>query len=279
MICAVLFGLPANTTAEEIAPGVKYTGPRKLEVSIAGFSFTLPSGWNGGLPQGQQTFIIGRESLNGNLLVVLERATVQEAQQLMSQPSQAFPPMVLTPKTAATVKGAIVSNEFAVSNTQTPFEARAKAKIDASGWGVMVIALAPSEELPTFLSAMDAVLSSAKFEPPKPPSPDNFWARQLAGKRINYFYNASGYSEKRQFSLCANGTFAYSTNSTSVSVNGSGVMQNSNSGRWSTAGDASGGVLNLHYNDGRTAQYRLSLNGDSLFLDNQRYLRENINCN
>lgn len=268
-------------SAEEIEPGVKYAGPKTLGIERIGVSFQLPAGWEGTLPQGEETFVIGRTGTSGYIFLVAEQATVAEATSAMSE---AIPmdTLVMMPKGQASAKGSTVTNEYTVSGGQAELVGKATAKLGSTGWGVMVLTVATPEDMPELEKAASAIVASVKIVKPKKPkvSTTGYWGKMFAGKRIVRFYSGSGYHEQRQIAMCPDGRFIFSFDSGGFSMSGaSGAFETKNAGTWSVAGGATGGTLTLRYNDGRESVYQLAETDGKLMVDGQRWLRDPINCN
>lgn len=283
-LCALtLMALAGPAAAEEIKTGMQYTGPRELGIEQIGVSFKLPAGWQGVLPQGEQTFIIAQPGMNGYIFIVAEETTVAQAKTDMSK-AMPMDQLVMTPKGEAKVKGTTVTNSYTVTGGQTPLEGDATAKIGKAGWGVMVLAVGTPQDMPAFKKVASQIAASVKIVAPKKPkiakgSTKGHWGKMFAGKRIVRFFHGSNYGEKTQIFMCPDGRFAYQFEGGGFSMDGaSGAFQSKNGGTWSTSGDASRGVLKLTYNDGRVSTYELREDGGKLMLDGNRWLREAINC-
>ncbi len=281
--CLISLLCAGSAIAEEIQAGAEYIGPKHLSIEKIGVSFDLPAGWKGGLPQGEDTFLIARDGIEGYIFITAEQTTVAQAQAALSQPLPVAP-LVMTPKGAPTVSGSHITNDYTVTGGVTPLEGRATAKIGSTGWGVMVLAVSTSTDLPVFTKAAAEIVRSVKIVKPKVPkvvpgTTGGHWGAMLAGKRVVRFFHGSGYSEQQQFLMCPDGRFAYSLEGGGFNLDGaSGAFQSKQGGKWSATGTPAGGTLTLNYNDGRSAVYQLSEQDGKLMLDGQRWLREAINC-
>jgi hypothetical protein len=109
------------------------------------------------------------------------------------------------------------------------------------------------------------------------------WINRLSGRKVTYLYSYSSgsgggsYSEKHWY-LAANGTFTFSSeSSTSIYAGGAnGGSSGTNSGRGSWRIYAAGNqvFLELRFNDGRTAQYGLSVQGGKTYFDRMKVFVE-----
>jgi hypothetical protein len=107
----------------------------------------------------------------------------------------------------------------------------------------------------------------------------NQWAQLLAGQKVTYISSYSsgtsgGYSARIDVYLCSSGDFLYKDESV-VSVDVGGAFGNAggnsrNTGHWRiiTQGQLAG--IELRYNDGRVAQYRLERRGNATYADGTR---------
>ena len=105
------------------------------------------------------------------------------------------------------------------------------------------------------------------------------WLEELSGRKLSYFYTATGYTEEDYIWLCPNGSFYKSGSSGGFGGGASGAFQSKNAGRWTVSGGVQRGTLVLAYNDGSTARYSVTRDGNKLFLDDKRYFRETSDCN
>ena len=270
--------LAGGASAEELQPNKRYQGKVGLEVATYGLGFELPAGWTGMLPAGTEWFHVGKDNEQGRVFVYASKVSRGQMRATMSQPFPAADIVMLTPTGAVTEDGSVLVGDYtAVDSTGGQFQAHVRVVTGKGGLSVALVAVAPAEQLGTYKALARKIEKSLKFGvKPKAArgAPTGAWAARLANKRVVKFTHGSGYSEKTQFLMCGNGTFSRSFNATGSSMNGSGVAQNANSGRWSVSGN----VLTLTFNDGNVANVRLEDRGGQLFVDGERWLREDYAC-
>jgi len=98
----------------------------------------------------------------------------------------------------------------------------------------------------------------------------------FSGKKLSYFYTGNGYSEQRTIWLCASGSYASKTETSSTSTLGSGATSGSDQGIWtvSSTGNAAHLILNSQKGSGqkkfavtpRQASNEIGLNGAKYFV-------------
>lgn len=275
---AVALAPTPGLLAAEITPGQQYFGPEKLTLRSLGLSFTLPAGCSGGVPDGQEVFLIGKDGLEGFVFVSADEATAQEALALMSAPVPLDNGITLVPAGKPTQKGSRITGKYSVTGVQ--MSAVATAVVGKHGVSVFVVSIAQAARLPAAIAIGKEVLSSvqlAKRAEPKPEAPakgGSAFDSMLRGQHLVRMVSMSGYSEKITMELCADGRFFRNFNASSVSQLGTGGRQQGGSGRWSLSGNVLGYTL-----DGDSYQLTISTgayaDGSSkLFLDGKQWFRD-----
>lgn len=282
-LCAALLCLSAaaaTTTAfaEPLTPNQRYQGKVALEVPAFGLGFELPAGFTGVLPAGATWFHIGRDNEEGRVFLYADHVSKTQMRALMSQPFPVADLAVLTPTSAVTEeKGALVG-EYQVQG-EAGYVGYAHVVTAPSGLSVALVAVAPKARIGPYQELAKRIAGSLRFDvKPQPVAAGSVgsgaWAKALANKRVVRFHHGSGYSEKTQFLLCGDGRFLRSFGAQSLSINGSGVAQSKDAGRWSVQGD----VLTLSYHGGEVVSVSLEDRGGQLFVDGARWLREDAAC-
>ena len=120
------------------------------------------------------------------------------------------------------------------------------------------------------------------------------WTMKLRGHRLAYLTSggdatpvdgsAYSWSDRKNIYLCSNGTFQAqggfqgsigTPGGTGIATNGTGPL----SGQWKVSTVAGVPVLEFHLQNGETATFRLSAQGNKTFLDGQRwFVVENNVC-
>lgn len=139
-----------------------------------------------------------------------------------------------------------------------------------SGGGAVVVALSDDKNADTAYYAAAEVVNQMTFVAPTASATSTGWDAALRGKRLVYLYTGNGYSERFDIFLGRDGTFAFRSNMSSSSMNGTGVAGGLSDGRWQIT---PAGQLLLSYYDGRSASYTLSPRqaGNEVGLNGKRY--------
>jgi len=271
--------------ARPLTPDTPYVGPETLESAEAGMRFTLPAGWTGSLPSGGPGFIAARgEGLQ--VILTPSPAPLTELRAELERGSQIAEGVTLTP--AAPLKegpGGALEGPFGVPGLDAlkayiiarPVKGRAPAVV------VAVCTTAPldaceraARELAQSVKPLKAAPASAApaSAAPAGAAPAGPLAAALADKRLNRFHTSSGYSERETLTLCADGRVFRSFDASSVSQLGSGAARAGGDGRWAVRGQ----TLSVRWASGEVSEFEVSASADSLTLNGNRWLREDVRC-
>lgn len=266
--------------AQELEPGVQYTGETRLQAAEYGISFVLPQGWVGALPPDAEFFIMQSAPLQAYVLAGIDELTLGEAQRLMADDIDVGDGILLRPAGEVTTEAALLVADYSVSGTPEPLEARVTTIIGDHGYGVFFIAAAVPGDIGAVNDAVEQMSNSVSLVAPvAAPAPEaGSWQEQLAGRKLSYFYTTTGYTEEDYMWLCADGSYFRSANSGGFGGGASGAFQSQYGGRWQASGDAQSGTLSIQYNDGSTASYTLTIEDEKLYLDGSRWFREQTDC-
>jgi len=259
--------------ATEPVPGQEYAGPQKFTWAALGLSFEMPIGWSGGIPQGQEIFLMALPGTDG--FIFLSANEFPEAQ-IVSTMSGNIPldeGIVLVPKQEAKKTGKKVVNSFTVMGTE--LEAHGIATIGAHGVSFVALAVGTTEALPLLKRTAEGVSKSVKLaKRQKPAAPvaekGNSWDQRLRGKRLLRFYSGSGYSERESYDLCADGTFHRYFSGGGTTQLGSGNIRSNKAGAWSIQGDS----LFVRSEDGESWTKNLGTVGNEFRMDGDKWFIE-----
>ena len=293
--------------AVEVQPGVLYQSGTLIESSDVGASFTIPQGWQGAWPNGSQFFILESQALQASLFMLFDTISQQQLVQLMSNPIPLDTGISLQPLAKPESKNGQIEARYSVVGAPQAMSAFVSGREVRPGLSVAIIALTTSSNNTVFQTTSQ-IVGSIKSKPVQATpatttahttssanAGGQSWQEYMRGRYIARYYTGSGYSEKEELWLCSDGTFHSSFNSGGYSMNGaSGASQSGGRGQWRAEGNIGGsGVLILQFGAGKVVTgsgpgfdwseqssggerwtYQLTL-GDSLYLDNNKWLRGN----
>ena len=72
--------------AEDPEPGVEYASGKVLQDKNSGISFVVPGGWFGTLPMGETAFRLHAKRRRGEIYVVTDRVSLEEARHRLENP-------------------------------------------------------------------------------------------------------------------------------------------------------------------------------------------------
>jgi hypothetical protein len=250
----------------------------KMYTSASGYSFNGPAGWN---LQGQQNdgFVFIRTGQQTILSVTPHAYSGIEAisNDLFDQNDAASNTHLKVRKERYGSNGVLAVFEGTMQGT--PVVITTISLLSPHGGGVNFSTIAPrTEQSNEFLQLLKSMAASVTFSKPQSSPAAEQWRNRLNGKQLLYLYTGSGYSEKKTFDLCSNGTFI-SGGDTSASSSGgfggdfSAVTQGGGSGTWRTGVESGQVVLIFTFRNGSTSRFSLATapNGTSVLLNGKKY--------
>lgn len=270
---------PTNSTqsAQTTVPSASKSSG-KMYTSASGYSFNGPAGWN---LQGQQNdgFVFVRTGQQTMLSVTPHAYSSIEAisNDLFDQNDAASNTHLKVRKERYGSNGVLAIFEGTMQGT--PVVISTLSLLSPHGGGVSFSTIAPrAEHSNEFLQILKSMAASATFSKPQSSPAAEQWRNRLNGKQLLYLYTGSGYSEKKTFDLCSNGTFI-SGGDTSASSSGgfggdfSAVTQGGGSGTWRTGSEGGQVVLIFTFRNGSTSRFSLEVapNGTSVLLNGKKY--------
>ena len=257
----------------------------RVKVSTEGVAFTIPQGWRGGVAD--EGFALENADI-GYIIVIADNATETQSRQAMSDTQDLGEGLFMQPTSQVTKRGNTLLAEYEVFGTSQPSAGYVVKVFGDNAKGFAFIAIGLANQQAALKTAVDDMVNTlALFQATTAKSTSttaltdssNYWAQQLTGVRLTYFNTQSGFSEKFVISLCSDGSFSRNANTSGFDNSGfSAALQGGEAGSWSTSGNVNGGELRLNYNDGDVGIYSIEVNDEGLFLNGDRYFREDAGC-
>lgn len=270
-------GSTQSASAQTTVPSASKSSG-KMYTSASGYSFNGPTGWN---LQGQQNdgFVFVRTGQQTMLSVTPHAYSSIEAisNDMFDQNDAASNTYLKVRKERYGSNGVLAIFEGTMQGT--PVVITTLSLLSPHGGGVSFSTIAPrTEHSNEFLQILKSMAASAAFSKPQSSPAAEQWRNRLNGKQLLYLYTGSGYSEKKTFDLCSNGTFI-SGGDTSASSSGgfggdfSAVTQGGGSGTWRTGSEGGQVVLIFTFRNGSTSRFSLAAapNGTSVLLNGKKY--------
>lgn len=250
-----------------------------------GIRFTLPAEWTG--HAGGGGFILGSNTLKGFILVTPLEATTLDAVR-----AEARQGIVDDQGTRLVLNGAVepfgehgLAGDFAGTIEGQPARARIVGLISPHGSGATILgAVESASYTPQHAQAVEAVARSVRFSAPEITPLAGQWKARFAGKRLTYmesYYSSGGggyggYSDKKVYDLCPDGTFAGEENfNLSVDTGGAFGSARNNPGqmrgRWQVKTQGNQAFLEMTSPDGSVVRFRLEDQNGQTYLDGQRW--------
>ncbi len=284
-----LMSLSQNKTVDgiEAVQSKTFPGNTRVKFSLMGLSFVIPAQWKGQLFT--EAFVMTHKDNVAKIVVMPDKATKAQSLESMSNTIDMGDGIFFQPNSQITKLGNFLMAEYQILGTNQPSVGYIVKAFADNGGGYVLVSLAAADKLDILKSAASEIVQSMKFFTKeeanstnniKTNNNGNYWATQLAGLRLTYFYTTSGYREKFVIVLCTGGRFSRTSESDgSDSISGfSAAFQKGSDGTWSTEGDVNSGVLQLNYIAGETGSYDIVVKDEGLFLNEDRYFREEASC-
>ncbi len=306
IVTVFLFNYHNALYAVELSPGVLYESGTKVQSSELGLSLTIPSGWQGALPQGVDAFIMQKQGAQDTVLVRADQVDKQSILAMMNQPITLDEGVILMPIGKAVERSGVIEGKYSVSGQYAEAQAEIRTLLGKHGVSVALIGLGFSAGEPG--KTLAKLTKSVRLEAPTQAQTGQpggasggsgqKWSDYMRGRYIVYYYTGSGYSEEDHIWLCSDGTYFRSNSSGGFGGGASGAFGGKAAGRWDVKGTLPGdGILTLTTGPGVSqgsttfgdwsetrgpsqASFRLSLQSNKLYLDGTKWFRDkNQRCN
>lgn len=268
----------------EVAADVRYEGGTHLSIAALGLSFTLPSGFYGGVPQGSSVMILAD---NSNEITIIISADEMEAKNVFGEMQKQIPidgGVYIAPTGMIKNEGNRWWGNYAVHGMPQETKGYGEIRLGEHGIGVGFIVLAFPASFDRAKKATEEFFSSLKFSPPQQTQAASSaginqpWDQYLKGQSLKYYYTQGDFSDTDFIHLCSNGTFTRNKRTSSGGVTGTGTMWGGNQGTWQASGQGDSGTLILYNQDGTRAEFRIQYGqgnkGTGLYLNGSRYYVE-----
>ncbi len=277
--------LPGNTTTAAEPRPARETSPGELHDPGWGIRFTVPEGWTGHRVDGG--FLLGSNTLRGFILVTpLDATTLDdvraEAQQGLTDDAGTH--LMLSTSLESFTENGLAGN-FSGTVGGHPAKARIVGVLSPHGAGATVMGAAEEASYTSqHVQAVEAVAHSIRFSVPEGTPLAAQWHTRFAGMRLTYmesYYSNGGggyggYSDKKVFELCPDGTFVGQENfNLSIDTGGASGSARNNPGpmrgRWQVKDQGGQALLEMTYPNGSVTRFRLEHQDGTTHLDGQRW--------
>ncbi len=267
-----------------MAADVRYEGGTHLSIAALGLSFTLPSGFYGGIPQGSSVMILAD---NTNEITFIITANEMEAKNVFGEMQKQIPidgGVYIAPIGMIKNEGNRWWGNYAVHGMPQETKGYGEIRLGEHGIGVGCIVLAFPASFDRAKKAAEEFFASLKFSPPQQTQAASSaginqpWDQYLKGQSLKFYYTQGDFSDTDFIHLCSNGTFTRNKRTSSGGVTGTGTMWGGSHGTWQASGQGDSGTLILHNQDGTRAEFRIQYGqgnkGTGLYLNGSRYYVE-----
>ncbi len=215
-IVAVSGATPASATT--IEPGLRYSGPKTLDITVLDTSCRLAKGLSGVLKA--ETFVMGHDSKPGLILgLSRQRIAAKALAEELSSPIPVSDGVTLSLNGRLNAKAGTLSANYRGDGVVGFAVAR---RDRATGRAFAFIAVAQDNRALALLKPLvKAMANSVRFR--RPAGVNKKWQRTLAGGVFKRFNTTSTTTSERTLTLCEDGTFLYRSSSSGMSVDGTGV--------------------------------------------------------
>jgi hypothetical protein len=302
----------APPAAAEVQLGVEYRGPKLLQVSAFGLTFTAPKGWVGVAPPNVDYFLLTSASTNGWVVINGALKTLAEVQTSMAQPLGLGNGIALMPASPLQVAQNRVTGDYTAFSNGQPLLARVVTVVSKHGVAVCISALGSPQDLPAAMAAAGVVFDSLRFsklpqpaapplaaapsdsqpgpateQPAAPPTAPDVTqpasvsptargpqAPNMSGMYLRRASSQGDTGRSISLHLCSDGRFRWHTETLNMSQLGSYNGASNQYGRW----QQQGATLHLDWDDNDVSDFDISTKGNSLYLGDKRWLQEHRDC-
>jgi hypothetical protein len=269
----------------ELQQEVNYTGGTTLKISSFGFNFTIPQGWQGGVPAGSASLILVDALNEATIIISSTQTKASDMRAELQKQIDLGGGISISPIGLVNNSSDSWTGNYHVIGAKQEMKAFVHAKIGNYQNGIICIALTLPTAIDRAKSGVEQVMQTVQFYQPKQNATGvtKPWSEYFSNKSLKRYYTQGDYSESDFIYLCANGSFTRKTRSSSGGITGIGSINNSYYGRWQATGQGTG-VLTLMDQDGtRTEfqiQYGAGAKGTGVYLNGTRYYEEaTSDCN
>jgi hypothetical protein len=249
-----------------------------------GFRFRAPEGFSA-VPDKIWYQLLSTESEARILVMRHTASSLQEMKKLSGEGVTYGQSIQLMPSGPVSMRGASgMVLDLAGTIEGRPAKAKLVVLQSPHGGGALILAGGSEGTMAEYASLADTVAKSVQFQKFDATPAMEFWTSRLKGKKLHYFSRYSsgglsgGYSEHKQMSLCADGSFhSQGDFSGSIDVPGASASMGrsgGNAGTWKLAPNLDQVMLVLVFANGSEGRVTLSDQGGKTFLNGQRWLLE-----
>jgi hypothetical protein len=268
----------------EIQADARYESGSHLSIAALGLSFTIPSGFFGGVPQGSSVMVLAD---NNNEVTLIVMADQMEEKNVFGEMQKQIPienNIFIAPMGMVKQEGRRWWGHYSVHGVMQEMKGYGEIRLGDHGIGVGCIVLALPASFDRAKKATEEFFGSLKFSVPKQTQAASSsginqpWSDYLKGQSLKYYYTQGDFSDTDFIHLCSNGAFTRNKRTSSGGVTGTGTMWGGNQGTWQATGQGDNGTLLLFNQDGTRAEFRIQYGqgkkGTGLYLNGSRYYVE-----
>lgn len=250
-----------------------------------GYKGTIPAGWYGTLPEGEEVFLLLPQ--NNQEAYMFINVHQKSLEQLRSDWDGVF---ALTPGITITLKGDVKTEPnkmigvFNVTGTKEEARAYAEAIDGGHGYIFVFILLAPARDYDVRMVSLKQLIAGSSFEAPSISSLyDDFnWPDFLPDKYFTSFISSREIVQKNHIWICADGTFKTKIKSGGlIKVKGDKTdYKGTRKGTWTADGIGPKGKLILNFEKKPPLTVDLEIRDEKIYLNGFRYFGLHYsNCN
>ncbi|MBX2968134.1 MAG: hypothetical protein KF803_02080 [Cyclobacteriaceae bacterium] len=269
----------------ELSENVQYEGNTRLKISSLGISFTIPSGWMGGVPQGSSVMVLAEAS---NEITLIVTASEMDEQSVFGELQKQIPidgGISISPIGLVKKEGKRWWGNYRVDGVAQEMKGYVEARLGDHGIGVGCIVVALPSALERGKQGASQLLKSLTFTKPVTPTTNTTaagitqpWSEYLRRKSLKFYYTQGDFSDSDFITLCSDGSYARKKRTYSGGVTGTGSLNSTDYGRWQAQGQGDSGTLILISQDGSRAELRIQYGqgnkGTGIYLNGSRYYAE-----
>lgn len=270
---------------ERVQPAKTYVGGDIIYAPVSGIQFAIPEQWSGYyIPESEMFYMRSDTSSMVNVLLGVNRdESLEQLRFRWNKGVEMAPDIFIKPATSFVIEGDQISGELYLSNNKNVKGFGLTKCGDFNACAVFLLT-APTAEYLNFKNALEGLAEGITLnEPSLDNLEDEFdWKRELEGKYLLMNESTGTSTRGNHLWLCYDGTFTMELKRKGLAKKQAGKYKGKSKGRFTIVGKGVRGQLLLQFedNDLENLTVELSLKGEAIYLNEDRYFRsENTKCN
>ncbi len=261
---------------ERLQAGKIYNEGETIYAPTVGYKGTIPQGWYGTLPEGEEVFLLlPVDNREAYMFINVHQKTLKQLKEEWNGQFALTPAITITLKRDPKMEAGKMTGYFNVSGSPEKARAYAEAIDGGHGYLFVFILLAMESDFDNFMTGLDQLVQSSTFNVPSITNVygDFNWSKFRPDKYFVSYVSSREMVQKNHLWICPDGTFKTKIKSGGlVKVKGDKNKYNGTSkGSWTAEGVGPKGTLILKFDNKPPLTVDLEINQEKIYLNGFRY--------